>query len=55
MATSAGHPRTKGQNVMTTLLCDVIDIPERVGADDYVLRLTDSTNDDQHLAAALDQ
>ena len=40
---------------MTTLLCDVIDIPERVGADDYVLRLTDSTNDDQHLAAALDQ
>lgn len=39
---------------MTTLLHDVIDIPERVGADDYVLRLTDSTNDDQHLAA-LDQ
>ena len=40
---------------MTTLLRDVIDIPERVGADDYVLRLTDSTNDDAHLAAALDQ
>lgn len=40
---------------MTTLLRDVIDIPDRVGADDYVLRLTDSTNDDAHLAAALDQ
>jgi hypothetical protein len=55
VAASAGHPRTKGHNVMTTLLRDVIDIPERVGADDYVLRLTDSTNDDQHLAAALEQ
>ena len=31
---------------MSTLLRDVIDIPERVGADDYVLRLTDSTGDD---------
>ena len=40
---------------MITLLRDVIDIPDRVGADDYVLRLTDSTNDDAHLAAALDQ
>lgn len=40
---------------MTTWLRDVIDIPDRVGADDYVLRLTDSTNDDTHLAAALDQ
>jgi len=40
---------------MTTLLRDVIDIPERVGADDYVLRLTDSTGDDAHLAAALAQ
>lgn len=40
---------------MTTLLRNVIDIPERVGADDYVLRLTDSTNDDAHIEAALDQ
>ncbi len=40
---------------MTTLLRDVIDIPDRVGADDYVLRLTDSTGDDAHLAAALEQ
>ena len=40
---------------MTTLLRDVIDIPERVGADDYVLRLTDSTDDDAHIRKALDQ
>ena len=40
---------------MSTLLRDVITIPERVGADDYVLRLTDSTHDDAHLKAALDQ
>ena len=40
---------------MTTLLRDVIDIPERVGSDDYVLRLTDSTNDDQHIRATLDE
>lgn len=40
---------------MTTLLRDVIDIPERVGADDYVLRLTDSTDDDAHIAATLDE
>ncbi len=40
---------------MTTLLREVIDIPERVGADDYVLRLTDSTNDDQHIRATLDE
>ncbi|EUA35228.1 phage resistance PglY domain protein [Mycobacterium xenopi 3993] len=40
---------------MTTLLRDVIDIPERVGSDDYVLRLTDSTGDDQRIAAALDE
>ena len=39
---------------MTTLLRDVIDIPERVGSDDYVLRLTDSTDDDAHIAATLD-
>ena len=37
------HPRTKGTNTMSTLLRDVITIPQRVGADDYVLRLTDST------------
>ncbi len=39
---------------MTVLLRDVIDIPERVGSDDYVLRLTDSTDDDAHMAATLD-
>lgn len=38
-----------------TLLRDVIDIPERVGSDDYVLRLTDSTDDDQHVAATVEQ
>ncbi|BBZ54540.1 MULTISPECIES: DUF6079 family protein [Mycobacteriaceae] len=40
---------------MSTLLRDVIDIPERVGSDDYVLRLTDSTDDDQHVAATVEQ
>jgi hypothetical protein len=40
---------------MTTLLRDVIDIPERVGSDDYVLRLTDSTDDDAHIRATVDQ
>lgn len=40
---------------MSTLLRDVIDIPERVGADDYVLRLTDSTDDDTHIRATLDE
>lgn len=40
---------------MTALLRDVIDIPERVGSDDYVLRLTDSTGDDQRIAATLDE
>lgn len=38
---------------MSTLLRDVIDIPERTGADDYVLRLTDSTDDDAHIQATL--
>ncbi|OLP01888.1 phage resistance protein [Mycolicibacterium porcinum] len=40
---------------MTVLLRDVINIPERVGSDDYVLRLTDSTDDDAHIAATLDE
>lgn len=40
---------------MSILLRDVIDIPERVGSDDYVLRLTDSTDDDQHIKATLDE
>ena len=40
---------------MSTLLRDVIDIPERVGADDYVLRLTDSTGDDAHIRATLEE
>lgn len=55
MAARTGRPRTEGQDIVTTLLRDVIDIPERVGADDYVLRLTDSTNDDAHIEAALNQ
>ncbi|WP_182347794.1 DUF6079 family protein [Tomitella gaofuii] len=37
------------------LLRDVIDIPERVGSDDYVLKLTDSTDDDAHIRATLDE
>ncbi|MFW6598101.1 DUF6079 family protein [Propionibacteriaceae bacterium Y2011] len=32
---------------MTTLLKDLIDIPERAGAEDYVLRLTDSVGEDR--------
>lgn len=40
---------------MTVHLRDVINIPERVGSDDYVLRLTDSTDDDAHIAATLDE
>ncbi|NTY62303.1 DUF6079 family protein [Mycolicibacterium sphagni] len=40
---------------MTTLLKDVITIPERVGSDDYVLKLTDSTNDEAHIKATLDE
>ncbi|NIL92568.1 hypothetical protein RhoFasSB10_04929 [Rhodococcus fascians] len=38
---------------MAQLLKDLIDIPERVGSDDYVLRLTSSTDDDVHLRATL--
>lgn len=38
---------------MSTLLKDVIDIPERAGEEDYVLRLTDSIG--SGAAAALDQ
>lgn len=38
---------------MTVLLRDVIDIPERAGAEDYVLRLTDSVATD-HMARTLD-
>ncbi len=37
---------------MSTLLRDVIDIPERVGAEDYVLRLTDGVGH-QHVAATM--
>ena len=39
---------------MTTLLRDVIDIPERAGAEDYVLRLTDSVAPGQ-ASAVIDQ
>ena len=39
---------------MTMLLRDVIDIPERAGAEDYVLRLTDSVGDD-HISRTLDE
>ena len=38
---------------MSTLLRDVIDIPEHAGAEDYVLRLTDSVGAG-HAAAAVD-
>lgn len=38
---------------MSIMLRDVIDIPERTGADDYVLRLTSSTDDDAHISATL--
>ena len=38
---------------MTTLLKDVIDIPTQAGAEDYVLRLTDSV-EASHLARTLD-
>jgi hypothetical protein len=38
---AAADPRKDGAQV-STLLRDVIDIPERAGAEDYVLRLTDS-------------
>jgi hypothetical protein len=30
---------------MSVLLSDVLEIPERAGAEDYVLRLTDSVDD----------
>lgn len=39
---------------MSTLLREVIDIPESVGSDDYVLRLSDSTTDDAHIRDTLD-
>jgi len=55
LAARADSPRPKDQKLMTTLLRDVINIPERVGSDDYVLRLTDSTDDDQHVQATVDQ
>ena len=32
---------------------DVIDIPERIGVDEYVLRLTDSTDNDAHIRATV--
>ena len=38
---------------MSTLLKDVIDIPERAGAEDYVLRLTDSVGEG-HVGRTLD-
>ena len=37
------------------LLSEVLDIPLRAGAEDYVLRLTDSTQDDQAIAATIDE
>ena len=38
---------------MSTLLRDVINIPEKAGTEDYVLRLTDSV-EESHLARTLD-
>ena len=40
---------------MTTLLSDVIDIPLRAGAEDYVLRLTDSVENDAAIAVTIDE
>ena len=39
---------------MSTLLSDVLDVPLRAGAEDYVLRLTDSVEDDA-IAATIDE
>jgi hypothetical protein len=40
---------------VSTLLSEVLDIPLRAGAEDYVLRLTDSTQDDQAIAATINE
>src|SRR5690625_4211609 len=40
---------------MTTLLKDLIDIPERAGEEDYVLRLTDSIGSSDAVTQTLDQ
>jgi hypothetical protein len=40
---------------MSTPWRDLIDIPERAGDEDYVLRLTDAVGDDEHLARTLEQ
>ncbi|MEV4238018.1 DUF6079 family protein [Nocardia sp. NPDC049737] len=40
---------------MSILLRDVIDIPEQVGSDDYVLKLTSSTGDDDHIRATIEE
>lgn len=49
MATSAGEEGTEGEGMSNfsnkTLLRDVISIPERSGADDYVLRLTEGVGE----------
>ncbi|WP_280274518.1 DUF6079 family protein [Nocardia wallacei] len=39
---------------MSTLLKDVIEIPEHAGTDDYVLKLTESTGD-EHIRTTLDE
>ena len=52
LASARYHPRKEGAG-MSTLLRDVFDIPEKAGAEDYVLRLTDSV-DESHLARTLD-
>src|SRR6266508_5317666 len=39
---------------MSTLLRDIIDIPEQAGAEDYVLRLTDSV-DPARIAKTIDE
>jgi hypothetical protein len=38
---------------VSTLLSEVLDIPLRAGAEDYVLRLTDSTQDNQAIATTI--
>jgi hypothetical protein len=51
---AAGEEDEEGEGqVVSTLLSDVLDIPQSWGADDYVLRLTDSVEDDKAIAATI--
>ena len=47
MAARSGRARTQGEECdMSELLREVLDIPLQAGAEDYVLRLTDSIEPD---------